>query len=277
MLRRALGSLISEVEGRALYSAFDQIGGIIVIRIPPELYPKRKTIGRVLLGEVKAARSVYCQSSDVEGEYRTRSLELLAGVDDTSTEYKEHGCRFMVDVEKAFFTPRLSAERERIAGLVRDDEVIINMFAGIGTFSIVAAKKRRVVVFSVDSNPEASRLCGVNARRNSMEGTVISVHGDAAEVSNGLLRDTGDRTLMLLPERSDEFLRYAVDATKSGGTIHYYSHVHADRKREAGDLSSEHFLNVIRDECSASVLNSRVVRAVGPRYYQTVVDAKIDK
>ena len=87
--------------------------------------------------------------------------------------------------------------------------------------------------------------------------------------------DKSDRTLMLLPERSDEFLYSAINTTKSGGIIHYYSHMHADKKSEAAKLSEEHYLKTT--SVKSEILGSKIVRAVGPRYYQTVVDVKITK
>ena len=80
---------------------------------------------------------------------------------------------------------------------------------------------------------------------------------------------------MLLPERSDEFLESAILATKDGGIIHYYSHIHADKKQDAPKLSEEHYLEVTT--VKSEILGSKIVRAVGPRYYQTVVDVKIIK
>ena len=275
MLKRALDGVLSEKESEELYSAFDQIGDIVVVRIPESLMSRKKIIGETLLDEIKPARSVYYQSSDVRGDYRTRDLELLAGEDNTQTEYKEYGCRFLVDVEKAFFSPRLSTERERIANLANEGEVIINMFAGVGMFSIMAAKKTKCEVYSIDINPVASELCEKNVMLNKLAGKVISINGDASKVVADKLQNKGDRTLMLLPERSDEFLQSAIDATKSGGIIHYYSHIHAETKNLAGKLSEEHYLEITPVE--SEILNSKIVRAVGPRYYQTVVDVKIKK
>lgn len=275
MLKRALDGVLTEKESEELFSAFDQIGDIVVVRIPESLLSRKKVIGETLLAEIKPARSVYYQSSDVRGDFRTRDLELLAGEDNTQTEYKEFGCRFLVDVEKAFFSPRLSTERERIANLVNENETIINMFAGVGMFSIMAAKKNKCKVYSVDINPVASELCEKNITINKMAGEVISINGDAAQVVKEQLQNKGDRTLMLLPERSDEFLQSAIDATKSGGIIHYYSHIHAETKSSAGKLSEQHYLEVTPVE--SEILNSKIVRAVGPRYYQTVVDVKIKK
>ncbi|HSG84223.1 MAG: class I SAM-dependent methyltransferase family protein [Nitrosopumilus sp.] len=275
MLKKALENVLTEKESNELISAFDQIGEIIIVRIPDSLLSKKKIIGKVLLEEVKIVRSVFYQASAVEGNFRTRDLEILAGEDNTETEYKEFGCRFRVDVKNAFFSPRLSTERERIANLIQNGETMTNMFAGIGMFSIMAAKKKKCTVYSLDINPIASKLCETNIGLNKLAGKVISINGDASEIIKNQLIDKSDRTLMLLPERSDEFLESAINTTKDGGIIHYYSHIHADKKTDAGTLSEKHYLSVT--PVKSEILDSKIVRAVGPRYYQTVVDVKISK
>ncbi len=275
MLKKALENVLTLAENSELISAFDQIGEIIIVRIPDSLLSKKKIIGETLLKEVKIAKSVFYQASDIEGDFRTRKLEILAGEDNTETEYKEFGCKFTVDVENAFFSPRLSTERERIANLIQDGEIITNMFAGVGMFSIMAAKKKKCTVFSLDINPMASKLCEKNIEQNKLAGNIISINGDASEIIKEQLMDKSDRTLMVLPERSDEFLESAINTTKNGGIIHYYSHIHADKKSDAGKLSEEHFLQI--SPIQSEILTSKIVRPVGPRYYQTVVDVKISK
>ena len=275
MLKRVLQDVISEEENEQLISAFDQIGDIIIVRIPDSLVSKKQIIGKTLLEHVSTANSVFYQSSPVEGDFRTRQLEVIAGEDKTQTEYRENGCRFIVDVEKAFFSPRLSTERERIAGLVKDGEVVINMFGGVGMFSLLAAKDTACTVYNIDINPVASQLCKENAQINKLKGKVISLNGDATKVIEDQLIEKADRVLMLLPERSDEFLDSALNSLKSNGIIHYYSHIHANRKQDAPRLSEEHFMSV--NKTSAQIITSRNVRPIGPRFYQTVVDVKISK
>ena len=275
MLKRVLQNVLSEEENDQLISAFDQIGDIIIVRIPDSLVAKKQVIGKTLLEQVSTANSVFYQSSPVEGDFRTRQLEVIAGEDKTQTEYKENGCRFIVDVEKAFFSPRLSTERERIAGLVKEGEVIINMFGGVGMFSLLVAKNTACTVYNIDLNPVAAQLCKENTQINKLKGEVVSLNGDATEVINEQLVGKADRILMLLPERSDEFLDSALLGLKNKGVIHYYSHIHADKKQDAVKLSEEHFLSI--NKIHAEILSSRNVRPVGPRFYQTVVDVKISK
>ena len=275
MLKRVLQNVLSEKENEQLISAFDQIGDIIIVRIPDSLVSKKQVIGKTLLEQVNTANSVFYQSSPVEGDFRTRQLEVIAGEDKTQTEYKENGCKFIVDVEKAFFSPRLSTERERIAGLVTEGEVVINMFGGVGMFSLLAAKNTACTVYNIDLNPVAAQLCKENAQINKLKGEIISLNGDATQVINEQLVGIADRILMLLPERSDEFLDSALLGLKNKGVIHYYSHIHADRKQDAAKLSEEHFLSI--NKTNAEIITSRNVRPVGPRFYQTVVDVKISK
>ena len=275
MLKKALASILTENESQQLISAFDQIGSIIIVRIPDSLISKKKIIGETLLEQVKTTKSVFFQSSPVEGDFRTRNLEILAGDDKTETEYKESGCRFIVDVEKAFFSPRLSTERERISNLVNDNETIVNMFGGIGMFSILSAKKKSCTVYNIDINPDASKLCEENTRLNKLKGNVISLNGDASDIIKKELQNSANRVLMLLPERSDEFLDSAISSLKTNGIIHYYSHIHADKKQDAAKLSEVHFLKT--NATNSKILNSKIVRPIGPRFYQTVVDAAIQK
>ena len=275
MLKQAMAGVLSEKEMDELYGAFDQIGEIIILRIPESLLPKRKIIGKVLLDKVKTAKSVFYQSSPVKGDYRIRQLELLAGEDNTQTEYKEHGCRFKVDVEKTFFSPRLSTERQRIADLISDGETVINMFGGIGMFSIVAARKKKCHVYNIDINPFAAKLCSENIMLNKLKGTVESIEGDTTQIIEQRLSGKGDRILMLLPERSDEFLDSAIKACKDCGIIHYYCHTHADKKSDVPTLATQHFLMAAKFQ--STILGSKIVRPVGPRFYQAVVDVAISR
>ena len=274
MLRRALKGVLSVQESDSMVSAFDQIGSIIIIRIPAPLYHKRIVIGKALLDNVKVADRVFCQVSDVIGDYRIRNLERIAGCGGTTTTYRENGCIFLVDVENVFFSPRLSTERGRIAAMAKDGETVVNMFGGLGIYSIQIAKKRSCIIYNVDINPYATKMCMKNINLNRMSGAVIPVTCDAKRISN-LMSDISDRTLMPLPESVDEFLDCAMKITRSGGIIHYYSHIHADKKQDAASLSEDHLKN--KSPVDIRIIGSRLVRAVGPRYYQTVVDAEVKK
>src|SRR5438128_5955640 len=98
MLKSILKEVLTPEETSKIYSTFDIIGGIIIIKIPDSLNLKKQIIAETILENIKPAKSIFAQISAVQGNYRIRSLEYLAGVNSTVTEYKEHGCRFKVDV-----------------------------------------------------------------------------------------------------------------------------------------------------------------------------------
>ena len=277
MLKAVLAVILSAEEAAQVYSAFDQIGDVVIVKVPNGLASKKKVIAEAILANVKTARAVFAQTSAVRGDFRVRDLEYLAGEDRTVTEYKEHGCRFKVDVAKAYFSPRLSTERQRIASLVSDNETIVNMFAGVGTYSIIAARANRTCkVYSIDSNPVANELCIQNAKLNKVADRVFPICAEATEAIATQLRGVADRVLMPLPERAREFIDPAIAALKKKGTVHYFAHVKADAKKSAKEVglqdASAAFANY-----EHKVVETTVVREVGPRIYQIVADVEITK
>jgi tRNA (guanine37-N1)-methyltransferase len=272
-LRSLLGDALEPAERQAIFSSYDVIGDIIIIKIPNSLQQKKYAIGKLLLENMKNVRSVFLQTSSVDGDFRLRRLELLAGADRTVTEHHEYGCRFKVDVGKVYFSPRLSTERQRIAKIVRNNEIITNMFAGVGTFSILIAKQNPCsTVFSIDSNPKAQNLCLVNARLNKVQDRVFPLCGDAKFIAGNLLADLSDRILMPLPEKAKEFVDTAVTCLRNKkGTIHYFAHVKAQNRKDAinaGKLATTEAFGYYIHEWGTT----RVVREVGPRLYQIVSD-----
>jgi tRNA (guanine37-N1)-methyltransferase len=255
------------------------VGDIVIIKIPDNLASKKQVIAEAILANVKTAKAVFAQASAVKGDYRIRELEFVAGEDRTVTEYKEHGCRFRVDVARAYFSPRLSTERQRIASLVQDGETVVNMFAGIGTYSVIIAKMVKTCkVYSIDSNPVANDLCIQNAKLNKVADRVVPVYADAAEAIESQLAGVADRVIMPLPERAREFVGPAVLALKEGrgGIVHYFAHVKADGKqkaREAGTKDAAEAFSPYKNE----ITETTIVREVGPRIYQIVADVQITK
>jgi tRNA (guanine37-N1)-methyltransferase len=275
MLKEALKSLLDEKELSVLSSSFDVVGDIAIVKIAPELASKESVIARQILDGMKNVRTVLNQVSPVGGEFRTRELSYVAGERKFETIYKESGILFKVDVRSAYFSPRLSTERLRIRSLVADGEKIFNMFAGIGTFSLVIAKTKSCTVESVDKNADAIRLAFDSLRLNKkMKGVVHPVVADAKDFA---LEHEGefDRILMPLPERSSEFLPYAIRSAKRDGNpvIHYYCHVAEEKFREPSWIA-EHLHGIGVDRKFEMTCWKRV-REVGPRLIQAVADMKL--
>ncbi len=270
-LKELLKDIIGEKAARAV-GAFDLIGDIAVIRIPEELRAHSEIIGKTLMKINKNVKSVWAQIGPVEGDFRIRELVHIAGEKRSETIYKENGCIFKVDVTKVFFTPRLSQERKRIADLVSDNETVFNMFAGVGTFSIVIAKKKFAVVHSSEINPHAYNYMVENISLNKLKGMVIPYLNDAAEVAEKL-EGKADRVLMPLPEKAIEYYKYAIKTLKNHGFVHIYLHISYPK----GSNENDALIKGSDLIPTGKVIYYRVVRQVGPRTVQAVYDVEINK
>ena len=156
----------------------------------------------------------------LKGEFRVGDYEKLHG-DETETIHKEHGCRYKVDVTKAFFSEREGTERERILNSVEDGERILVMFCGIGPYPVLLAKERDVEVVGVEKNPEAAKYARENVKLNNLEGSIDIIEGDVAEEIPKLGKF--DRILMPSPTNAYEFLNESFQASSEGTDITFYA------------------------------------------------------
>jgi tRNA (guanine37-N1)-methyltransferase len=277
-LRKTLSKFLQPYELACVYNSYDILGDIAILRLSDEARKHSQTIAKAVMSVHMNVKTVLAQISPVGGDFRLRKLEYVTGENKTSTIHKESGCLFSVNVEECYFSPRLFYERMRIAKQVGKGEVVVNMFAGVGCFSIVIAKHSDVEkVYSIDINPAAIQNMQENVRLNMVYGEVVPIFGDAKEVVKKRLRHVADRVLMPLPEKALEYLPYAVLALqKNGGWIHHYDFEHA---RKSEDPIMKVKLKVAEKLGNLNVPFEipfgRVIRTTGPNWYQIVLDIKI--
>jgi len=256
--------------------AIDVIGEVAIVEIPPELEDYKKIVGEAVLQAHRHVRTVLAKSGAVKGVKRLREYEVIAGSGRTETAHREHGCIYYLDVKKVYFSPRLSFEHLRVASQVIAGETVIDMFAGIGPFSILIAKMHRnVKIYSIDINPEAVRYLERNVIANRVLDKVVPILGDSREVIHERLRGVADRVIMNLPEKADEYVDAACEAIKlEGGIIHYYRFM----RGEAPIKKAERELAEAVKEAGREMLQtlaSRRVREVAPGRWQIAIDVRI--
>jgi tRNA (guanine37-N1)-methyltransferase len=260
----------------SLPQAFDTIGDIVIVEIPPELQPHEKLIGEAILNTHKNIKTVLAKAGAVGGTYRTRQFNLIAGEDKTRTVHREFGCQYHVDVAKAYFSPRLSHEHERVASLLQNGETVVDLFAGVGPFSVLMAKKNPTAkVYAVDLNPDAVELLRLNVRVNRVENHVYAMLGDARLLAATKLKGTADRVIMNLPETAIEFIDAACQAVKvQGGAIHFYAFI---RSPDSTENLKQRFSEAVEKNGRRveSFLYARGIRETAPYESQVALDAKI--
>jgi tRNA (guanine37-N1)-methyltransferase len=278
-LRKLLSRTIPSEDLAHVYNSYDVVGDIAIIRLTKKSYEYRAIIAEALMNSHKNVRTVLAQTGAVLGSFRLRTLEYVAGEKKTATLHRESGCSFYVDVERCYFSPRLHGERLRVAEHAKDGEVVVNMFAGVGCFSILIAKQRDVEkVYSIDLNSVAVRYMQENIRVNGVFGNVIPILGDAKTIVEKRLRHVADRVIMPLPERALQYLPYAVLALKRvGGWIHYYDFEHAAKEENPVEKVKSRVAEKLGSEVAFGVPFARVVRSTGPNWYQVVLDIDVQR
>jgi tRNA (guanine37-N1)-methyltransferase len=277
-LRETLSRTLSSHDLNEVCASYDIVGEVAVLRLEESSNKTDQQVAQAVMSFHKNVKTVLVQTSPVGGDFRLRKLEYLAGEKRTATVHKESGCKFYVDLEKCYFSPRLSYERRRIAEKVQGSEVVVNMFAGVGCFSILIAKHSpTATVYSIDVNPDAFEHMKTNVRLNRVYGRVMPILGDAKEVIAQKLCHVADRVLMPLPEKAIEYLPWALLALReSGGWIHCYGFEHAKKGEDVVEKVKSKVSERLKTLAeSFDVISGRVVRATGPNWYQVVLDIKV--
>lgn len=273
--KEVLSQKLSKKDLALANRAFDLVGNIAIVEIPKELKGKEKIIGASLLQAHKNIETVCVKKGAHSGVFRVEPVKVIAGRRNLVATYKESGCTFKVSLGKVFFSPRLAAERLRVSKQVKPGEVVAALFAGVGPFPIVLAKKTNLAkAYAVELNPVAVSDLQENISKNHVEGKVIPLLGDVKKIVPRQLAGKCDRVLMPLPKGAEEFLHEAFLCLKpSGGIVHFYGFA------QRVDLFSPTIMLV--NECAkkeskkVKILHKSKLRSYSPETAQIVIDFEV--
>jgi len=274
---RGEASRIAGFDAGALPRRWEKVGDVLLLRPPPDLAPWGDAIGRIY-ANVLGASTVVEDRARIHGPWRVPDIRRLWG-DGTETVHVENGVRFKLDVAKVMFSSGNVGERGRMARIARPGETVVDLFAGIGYFSIpIAVHGQPSRVVSCEVNPTAFHYLQENIRLNRA-GAVEARLGDCREVAPA---GVADRVIMG-HFGSVGYLPVAFRAMKDLATIH----LHALLRRPAGEGpvaapaagAPDPLFDRIRMEAESSgfrvdSLTMRRVKSYGPHRVHVVVDAE---
>ncbi len=158
------------------------------------------------------------------GEFRVQRLVHLAGENRTKTVHREYGLLFHVDIARVYFNPRLATEHRRIAEEALDGDIVLDMFSGVGGFSVHIANLKESKIVTVDLNPVATALAMLNVieNRRKLKGDIMVLRADAALLPV-ILKPVFTRIIMNHPTASKYYLGEACKLAKQNAIIHYYT------------------------------------------------------
>ena len=248
---------------------WELFGDVLVIRLPKSLDAYEAPVAQAY-AQVLNAKTVLRDVGGVTGEFRTPVMRLLLGTD-TVTVHKENGVRFKFDARQIMFSSGNVDERIRVAGIPCDGEIVIDMFAGIGYFSIpIAVHQHPRRVLACEINPVAFGYLEDNIRLNSVTGVVEPVLGDNRELEGEAV---ADRVFMGYVKTTHEYLATAVRLVRSGGVIHYHETCPCE-------LIPERPISRVKSaagDADVEVLGVREIKSYSPGISHVVVDARIIK
>lgn len=231
-LKRKKGSLKDLLKGVIpekyiddVIRSYDIIGDIAVISVPKKLEKLEKSIAWTLKRTYPNIKVVAKRKTKVKGKFRLREYKILVGEKRTETLHKEHGVLIKVNLAKAYFSPRSSGERIRIANQVKSKEKVLVAFAGVGPYALVIAKKQpKCKIWAVELNPDAYKYTEENIRINRFS-NIIPIKGDVRKVVPKL-KEKFDRIISVLPESGFDFLDVLISAAAKNAIIHFYIFLH---------------------------------------------------
>lgn len=267
-LKETLKSKLTKPELNLLKTAYDQLGGIVIIEIDSKLQKKAKLIAQTLLKLNSGIKTVYQKAAPHSGKYRTQELKFLAGERKKEALYKENNVSLKLDVEKVYFSPRLSSERKRIYEMVKPGEMVMVLFSGCGPYVCTIAKNTNAKkVWGIEINPVAHKYAVENAMLNKI-GNVRLIQGDAKLVAPKI-KEKFDRILMPLPKASGDFLETAMNLAKNGTILHFYDF----QKEGEFKLAAEK----IKKACKCKILRIVKCGQYSPRVFRICVDCQLAK
>ena len=267
LIRKA--ARIPEELKQTLPDKWELLGDVVIIRLGDEFVPYLREVGEAY-GYVLKSKAVLREVGAIEGEFREPKMSLIFGTD-TETMHVENHVRFRLDAARTMFSSGNEEERIRMATIRCDGETVIDMFAGIGYFSIpLAVYQNPSKVIACEINPVAYRYLEENIALNKVEGKVLPVLGD----NRGLQGESiADRIVMGYVKTTHEFLSAAVRLIKSGGIVHYHETC-------PNDLLPARPIQRLQESVkngTVEIMRHKEIKSYAPGVSHVVVDARIIK
>ena len=254
--------------------AYDVLGNAAIVKFSRgvKVRDKKKFACEILKN--KSITTVLEKTKKFSGRLRKQETKYLAGEKTKEVKYRENDCVFRFNVDKTYFSPRLSNERKEIASKIKKGEEVLVMFAGVGPYSVVIAKKSDAKVYSNEINREANKYAQLNIELNKLKNKIVLVPGDIKRIASKLNSEKKkfDVIVMPRPQLKDSFLEQAFLLSKKGTKIFYYDFCHEDEidliKTKIGEEAKKFSKRI-------KIIRIKKAGEIAPYRYRFRIDIKV--
>ncbi len=256
---------LDEKKVQLLPDRWEKVGEIVLIKLPDELYDVREKVGKAY-ADVLNAKSVLIQG-DIRKITREPEVELIYD-DETETVHLENGVKYHLDVTETMFSSGNIDERIRMGGVVKKGETIVDMFAGIGYFTLpMAVHGEPEKIYALEINPTAFEYLEKNVEENGVTNIVEPWLGDNRDFS--LNEECADRVVMGYLKDTWKFLPKTLELLGNQGTIHYHRNVDDESYPEGLRKELEQHIS------DFEVKKKKMIKSFAPHVYHVVWDVKV--
>lgn len=272
-IKDRLTSLLTEEQSNLLPKKWEKIGDVLIFSLDDKLLPVEQRIAKVY-ADVLSCKSVLKDVGGIDGPLRQPKLSLLYGDEDTVTIHKENGVKYKLDPSKIMFSSGNMDERKRMGEVDCTDEIVVDLFAGIGYFSLpIAVHADPKKVFCCELNPIAFSFLKENIVLNRVSDVIIPLVGDNRNVAP---RNVADRVLMGFFGDTHKYLPVAFQSLYyHTGIIHFHD-TFPDTDVPQVPMS---FIQKIAKQYNSSVSLSHVqkVKSFAPGISHYVLDVLVEE
>ncbi len=220
-LRSKLSDVLSS--DIVLPSGFHLVGHVALVHLNFDTMEYASIIGEKTLEYDQRILSVAVKTGPTEGVTRLPSYELVAGDRNTITTHIEDEVKFRLDPLRLTFSGGNRRERTRLSKLVKDDEIVVDMFSCVGQFALHIAKRTNAEVTAIEINPDAYQFLLKNIKLNGLESRVTAILGDCRKFHP---KKVANRIVMGYLHNTIEYLPFALETIlEDGGFIHMHMNV----------------------------------------------------
>lgn len=266
MLRNGLAKITNLDESR-LPASWQIVGDVLIAKMPNLSHAEKKDVAKAAMTLFPRIKTV-CEIPKVSGEFRKPAAEKISG-DSTETIHTEHGIKYFLDVSETMFSKGNENERHRLEKEVGSGDTVVDMFAGIGYFTLPLARCAERVI-AIEKNPVAFGYLTQNIALNKI-GNVEPINMDCRAFSTS---DLADRVLLGYLPGTEAFLGAALRISKNRGIAHFHNTCHKSNT----EVMEKHIREACsRHGCSYDLISVRKVKDYAPNIYHMVADFAVLK